>query len=288
VWRRLRCLLAGCTSLPAGIDGDLTNSWSKLGDATAFRPAAGVCHEQEAPDGEQANYTPIDCGASHLAETIFVGTFTGAAAASPQPLDDNGERDAYRDCANRATAFVGAPYRNGRIAVKVVPPGAKAWTGGARWYRCDLVETSLVTADAIMRTGTLAKSLTGAAPLALRCFNPTIRGAEITKMGEVACGKPHHAEFVGIWAAPASMTYDLAMKEDKRSSKGCYAAIARYAKVPNDGMLKYRAGWISYISAETEWDHGERGIQCFLWISNKTLTGSAKGRGSSGLPINYA
>jgi hypothetical protein len=279
-------LLAGCASLPAGIDGDLTNSWSKLGDATPFVPKSGVCHEAES-EPEMSSYRPVDCAKEHIAETIFVGTFTGAAATSQRP-PVGGQDDVYPDCAKRAADFLGAPSRGGNIAVKVVPPGDRAWWGGARWYRCDLVETALVTADAVPRKGTLAKSLTGAAPLALRCFNPTIGGEHITRMAAVPCAKPHHAEFVGTWTAPAAMPYDTAQNDEKRISKGCFSAIARYAKVPDDGKLRYRTGWIRYIAAETEWEHGERDIQCFLWLSDKTLTGSAKGRGNSGLPINYA
>jgi hypothetical protein len=281
-------LLAGCQSLPAGIDGDVTDGWSTIGAPTAFTPTAGTCHEQLDESGPMADYRPVPCTELHVSETVALGTFGGpgaAATAVPDP-GSNVVDEAYQDCSRKISSFVGGPWRSGRISVNVVLPSPPGWSGGARWYRCDITEVDVNSSRPQTRKGTMARGLTGAAPLKLRCFNPSVDGEAVDRMAAVTCTKTHRAEFAGLWTAPAGR-YELLRTDQKRTATGCRTAIARFVGVPDDSDLQYRSGWISYNPTETEWERGERGVQCFVWLSSRPLTRSLQGAGTRGLPIQY-
>jgi hypothetical protein len=64
--------------------------------------------------------------------------------------------------------------------------------------------------------------------------------------------------------------------------------VASFAGVPNDDKLRYRVGQITYAFGKPEWDLGNRGVRCYIWMEGKTFTRSLKGAGTAGLPINYA
>lgn len=282
-------LLAGCTTVPEGLDGDVTNGWSTVGTPMAFKPVAGACHEELEATGPMETYRPVPCTAVHLSETVGLGTFAGTTATQthvPEP-GSAAEMTAYQDCSQKISAFVGGPWRSGRIAATVVLPSQAGWSGGARWYRCDVGEADLNSSRHVRRKGTMARGLTGAAPLRLGCFNPVIARDDVQKMKAVPCAKKHHAEFVGLWNAPR-MSYATLRSDQKRTARGCRTAIAKFAKVPDNSDIKYRSGWISYNPTEEQWERGERGVQCFLWLSRK-LTRSMKGAGTgkSGLHIQY-
>ena len=42
--------------------------------------------------------------------------------------------------------------------------------------------------------------------------------------------------------------------------------------MPNNSDLQYRAGTIFYHPYEQEWQNGNRGVQCFLWLDDRNLT----------------
>ncbi|MGW4499822.1 septum formation family protein [Micromonospora sp. NPDC004336] len=278
--------LAGCGT-PAGTDGDLTDDWPAPAAPQAFVPAAGVCHSVVQEVGYLTAYNPVDCAASHRAETVHVGTLTGAAAerTTPPPAGSAGMRAARSECDTKANEAVGADWRSGRLGLSVVLPSPGAWDGGARWFRCDLSErTSLDEANAKARTGSLKGALTGAAPLAHRCFNPKVSDDDVREMVPVACTSKHHAEFVGVWRAPDT-SYQAFTRDSMKVHRACRALIARYARVPNNSDLQYRAGTIFYHPFEREWRNGNRGVQCFLWVSDRNLTRSMKGAGTKGLPV---
>ncbi len=88
----------------------------------------------------------------------------------------------------------------------------------------------------------------------------------------------HGAEYAGIWTAPET-TYAEFEKNTQRAHDGCRGVIAKWAKIPNDGNLKFRTGTIIYFPTEVEWNNGDRGVQCFAWISDQKLRGSGKGAG---------
>jgi hypothetical protein len=232
----------------------------------------------------------VDCSQSHKAETVHVGTFTGADAGLPAPPESGspGMKTARADCEKRINDALGAAWRSGPMAILVVLPSPQAWSGGARWYRCDVGQTrGLDDEDPVIRTGSLSGALGDASDIRYGCFQSTLVDGDITEMKPVACTERHRAEFVGVWDAPAG-SYSAFSGDKERQNRACRKLVADYAKVPDDGNLRYRTGTIVYPPSEQEWENGSRGMKCFLWINDKDLTRSMKGAGTAGLPINYA
>ena len=89
---------------------------------------------------------------------------------------------------------------------------------------------------------------------------------------------------VGVRIAP-NTSYATFEKSDDRIHQGCTGLIASFAKVPDNGDMRYRVGSIYYYPQEAEWKAGNRGVQCFLWVSDRDLTRSMKGAGNGGLPV---
>ncbi|MEH0828312.1 MULTISPECIES: septum formation family protein [unclassified Micromonospora] len=278
--------LTGCGA-PAGLDVDLTDDWPALAAPQGFVPAAGVCHADVQDVGYLSGYRPVDCAQSHRAETMHVGTFAGAEArrSTPPAGGTPAMLAARAECDRAVRRAVGADWRSGRLGLAVVFPSAAAWTGGARWFRCDLTEVaSIDESRAVPRTGSLKGALTRDTDLRLRCFEPKVKGDEVEAMAPVSCTARHHAEFVGVWAA-TDLSYAQLNRGDDRVHKGCMGVLAKYTGVPNDGNLRFRAGSIFYHPLEREWRDGNRGVQCFLWVGDRNLTRSLKGVGTRGLPV---
>lgn len=280
--------LAGCFK-PEGVDGDLTNNWAAIGEPVLFVPEVDTCHTGFNDVGYLSSYKPVGCDESHEVETLHLGTFTGehAERETPPPVGSPGYRVAYDECGDKVNEALGADWRAGRLQMAVVLPSNPGWSGGARWFRCDVGEIrSLDDDDLVIRTGSLKGALKGTSKLAYTCFKPNISNGFVRGMTGVACTTKHRAEFVGIWTAPET-TYKQFRDNATGAHDGCRKQVASFVKVPNDGNLRYRTGTITYRPSEEEWKLGERGVQCFLWISSRELTRSLKGAGTKGLPINY-
>jgi hypothetical protein len=280
--------LTGCAK-PGGVDGNLTDDWAAIGEVKAFVPEAGTCHTHPQDIGFLSVYNPVDCGQPHRVETLHIGTFTGedASRTTSPPAGSPTLHTAWKECTAKTNELVGGDWRGARLGLAVVLPSPQAWTGGARWFRCDVSETESVDDDSqVSRTGSLKGALSAPSDLALGCFSPKLVNDHVDEMTPVACTAKHRSEFAGVWDAPDT-TYDAFDKDDAHVQQGCLGVIAAFAKVPNDGDIRYRVGWISYNPRKEEWDAGDRGVQCFLWLSSRDLTRSLKGAGTKGLPINY-
>ena len=59
-------------------------------------------------------------------------------------VDLTSPADAQKECAHRANAFLGTDWRLGWVQLQPVPPTDEARAGGARWVRCDVLQTSPV------------------------------------------------------------------------------------------------------------------------------------------------
>ena len=86
-------------------------------------------------------------------------------------------------------------------------------------------------------------------------------------------------------AGPRHQLRRVRPRHPEGTHRACRTLIAKYAKVPDNGDLQYRAGSIYYHPYEREWRNGNRGVQCFLWVSDRNLTRSVKGAGAKGLPV---
>ena len=277
-------LAAGCTATPPpGTDGDLTDRWALPSAPAPFRPQPGACHASLAQSEAAGDHRPVDCAQVHVSETFHVGT--AGDADVPPAAGTAGARAAYRECADEAVDFLGGQWRAARVSVHVVWPTRKAWSGGARWFRCDVTQSDLDGYGQSGRSGSLEGELAGASPLRLGCFAPSVKGETVTEMTPVPCTGRHRAEFAGLWKAPDTSYADL-QKDTARSAAGCRSVIARFADVPDDSDMQYRSGWISYNPTRTEWLAGEQRVRCFIYFAERTLTRSLRDAGPSALPVD--
>ncbi|MGK5677767.1 septum formation family protein [Actinoplanes sp. URMC 104] len=267
--------LTGCSDLPAGVDGDLTDGWPAPPAATPFRPAPG-CQRDPAATGSIDEYAPVPCTEPHLAETAVVADL---------PVLDPAR--VHRECSRRVAAFLGGDWRTGRLALVPVLPSRDARLGGARWYRCDLAEISPVRGEPVRRSASLRGALAGAGPLRLTCADPDLDGERITGMHPVPCAGRHTAEFAGIFEIDGGPSSVAGLTADD-VGPGCQAAIARFAGIPDDDTIASRAGWLSIPPDPGSWKLGERGVRCFLWLDGEQMTGSYRNAGTRKLKIQYA
>lgn len=286
----MAALLSACAN-PAGVDGDLVDDWKAQPEATPFVPDAGVCH-LSLPDDPYVTrdlYNPLDCSTEHHYETVFVGEFTSSAANATEPpkVPSPEQRTAFDECNKKVNEYLGADWRGGRLNLFTYFPSKAAWEGGSRWFRCDLAEIeSLDSKEIKRRSGNLKDILKAAAPVSYGCFRAVLTNGnkDISAMNAVACGTAHGAEYAGVWTAPET-SYDDFGKNTQRAHTGCRGVVAKWAKVPNDGNIEFRTGTIIYYPSEDEWEAGNRGVQCFLWISAQNLRRSMKGAGPGVLRI---
>lgn len=285
-------LLASGCGRPGGVDGELTDDWPAISAPVPFVPAPGTCHAGDfRPVTELEAYQPVGCDTDHRTETIHVGTFAGAAAtrSAPPAAGTADLEGAYAECDAKARQFLGDDWRAGRLWLGVSTPSKPAWSGGARWYRCDLVETVTVEnpGRSVNRRASLRDALTDAdSPLRLGCFAVTLaRTGKVEKMPGIGCSDPHNSEFVGAWTAPRSVRYPDADRDWLPIYDGCYQRVAAYTGVPNDRNLRSRSGVVTVPASPEDWRSGDRGVRCYLWVEGGRFTRSLKGVGPGGLPV---
>jgi hypothetical protein len=288
----LLLLVAGCGDT-GGADGDLTNQWAVIGAPTGFEPKTGTCHLSGFTEaGPRATYEEVDCAQNHRTETTYIGTYASPAADADAPpaAGSNGARDAYKVCDQKTTDYVGGPWRTARLWIGVTHPSAAAWSGGARWFRCEVVEISSIEDDGGLqeRTGSLKDALAeSASPLLLTCYAIKLDASgAIDTMPATACTTTHNAEFVGIWTAGA-IAYPEKDAQWVPFHDGCRKLIATYAKLPDDSDLQYRTGVVSLPGGDDVWAQGDHGVRCYLWLDGASLTTSLKGAGVAKMPIQY-
>lgn len=266
---------SACSGAVSGVDHDLTDDWRPFPAATQFRPAAGACHDELDDRGSLDDYAPIACTTTHVAETAAVADLTGA---THDPVA------AFQVCSRRVDAFLGADWRTGWLILQPVLPSTDAWRGGARWVRCDLAEISPIDGHVIDRRTSLRAGLKAGSALAMTCANPTIRGEQVTEMHPVACSSAHTSEFAGLFSATAKTSGDVSAA---KVEKGCDAAIAKFARVPDDSSITARVGWLGFPPDDTSWKSGDHSIRCFLWLNGEKMRGSYRNAGTSKLKIHY-
>lgn len=285
--------VAGCGN-KGDVDGDLTNDWAAMAPATGFVPIAQTCHlANYAVFGPRATYEEVDCSVAHRTETVHVGEYTGAAAQAVDPpfSTSPGARAAYRTCDERTSQYVGGPWRNARLWIGVTHPSPAAWAGGARWFRCEVVELDSIEDGGalVQRAGSLRDALlntTGS--LALTCYAIELDTAgAIHTMPPVDCDSKHNAEFVGVWTAPDKAAFPKGDTAWEEFHSGCRRLAAEYTGVPDDANLRYRLGVVSLPGSADVWAQGDHGVRCYLWLDKAELIGSLKGKGTKALPVQY-
>lgn len=280
--------LAGCGTRPRGVDGDLTNAWAAFPKATTPVPKVGVCYPTDFNETWYGDFSSAnDCTKdSHQTETVYVGTFTGADAdrSAPPLAGSTARRAAYDECQKAGTDYLGGPWQSAKVDLGLVLPDDKAWTGGARWYRCDLIQYQDSDYETVQTTGSAKDGLQGTRPLAVTCLIFTDDGKKsVTGTEDVDCAKPHNGEFAGLFTAP-----DRPWQADKEARRkiaadGCSAVVAHFLGYPgNIPYSNYLAtSWTSFV--QEQWSLGDRTVRCFALAFNGTsannqrIVGSVKG-----------
>lgn len=280
-------LAAGCGQ-PGGIDGMLDDDWPAFGALQVFTPSAGVCISGDLVESVHlATDVVVDCTVAHRAETVYVSTFPDGLTAPPA-VDSPQRRAAFADCDTRASAYVGGDWRGARLRLGVGLPSPVTWAGGAHWYRCDLVEVTRVDGgQTVSRTGSLRDALRGDSPLRLGCYTARLDNHRIVReLLPTECRQSHDVEFVGAWRAPETVAYPVGDRDWLRFYTECRTLIARYVNVPDDTWLRLRSGVVPTVGTAQQWRAGDRGVRCYLWLNDRTVTTSLRGGGLAALPFS--
>lgn len=129
--------------LAGALSGCLGSSPTSPTSVDKAAPDLGACRLLTPGDVAQpSNSTPpVSCEEAHTAQTYAVGSMPSQFAHSA--YDDRAVASfAYRVCSQRFMVFTGA---DASLAMRTIlswawfRPSEAAWTGGARWYRCDVV-----------------------------------------------------------------------------------------------------------------------------------------------------
>jgi len=207
-----------------------------------------------------------------------VGTFTGTHAAADRPPTpgSTASRAAFADCDAKVRTFAGGGWRGVAMSLMVVLPDLDRWSGGARWFRCDVAELVSVDSGLKKRTGSLRGVVKAGKPPVYSCFTED----EWEQLWPAACTAKHRYEFVGIWTAPDIALEDLEGKNE-RIFRECRKAINVFLGLPRSSGIGQLFG-VSY-RLPAAWSWGDRGVLCFLWSEDLVLTRSLRRTGARGL-----
>jgi len=232
--RRLRPLgLAAVAAITAGL---LAGCVATTQPGVTARPVAGSCHaltQQEEYAVESDSSPSVPCASAHTTETFLV-------SALPAPFSSDRARPnaaaraqiAGQVCTGDALrGYVGAAYLDGLYGLWTVSflPTAQAWHGGARWIRCDVVQTSVDDAlRPVVRRATLHAALRGSTSSALlRCYDQRAAGGGLASAArQVPCDRPHTSRDLDSWT-PVSSRPTAA---DFRAA--CAAPVHDYLRAP--------------------------------------------------------
>lgn len=278
---------AGC-ALPAGVDGDLAAGWGPMPEPEQMVPEVGMCHNRDHRQTVELGiyYQPRDCSEPHQVETVYVGEFTGEVADRDLPPNSGTTiwREAYQECDGGAAAYLGADFRHGRLWLGVAVPTRVAWEAGARWFSCELVERRNNYHTALWQEGDRRGALAaGASALSYGCME-VHEDDDSWDLWHIDCSEPHEAEFVGVWHA-AGDRYPTGDRAVNEVFDGCYERVAEHVGVPFDSQLRLRAGVAFDHIDEEDWDNGDRGFRCYLWVEGGQFTESLAGAGTTALPV---
>ncbi len=279
-------VLAGC-STPPGIDGDLTNGWPTFAEAKTPVPVAGVCSSRAFDTVWSGPFESLDCtSGTHETETSYVGTFTGADASrsSPPAAGSAGRRTAYQMCLQKSAGYLGGDVQAALVYLGLTLPSAAAWTGGARWYRCELLHFSDPDDDTPVTIGSVRDGLTGSRPLAIGCVNVTESGTQyISDLSDnVDCATAHSAEYAGYFTAPDLPWNSDQSARDKAAGTGCEAIVAHYMGFTGNALRNPVVGIVYDTFDQKRWELGDRSIRCYAYAytKSKKMIGSVKGLGA--------
>ncbi|MER7007055.1 septum formation family protein [Dactylosporangium sp. NPDC000555] len=275
--------LAGCGGPKAG-DGDLTNDWAMLSAPKVPEPKAGDCWTTTTTSARKlkaGDLIQTPCDMQHVFETTKIGHFTGTVAESSSPPAPSQLTEAWADCDKSAGDYLGAEWQAGRVYVVVSAPTNRQWTGGARFYRCDVGALRTEGGTFAPRHDSMKGGLAADGDLRLGCGTQvgmtTDRWDDITP---AKCTDPHDVEYVGSVSSPAN-EYPTGDKALDAFGKSCEAKMLAYTGMSRSHWASVRALYYGYwiAAARDEWTAGNHTARCYLMLDKRKITRSLKGAG---------
>jgi hypothetical protein len=273
--------LAGC-SLPPGIDGKLANNWSSLSAPAQQLPQVGACYVSTYND--MLDSPPVACTTQHAVEVAYVGTFTGATASrvTPPPAESVEMKSAYASCQKPVNSYLGGDWHRGLVTVDVTTPTDNGWTGGARWYRCDVSAVfDLDYLDSTDSSVSLKGVLTHSSAYNASCVRWTDHKStdRIDNTKPTSCSSWFNGEYAGFYTAPNQAWPTTDKKRDAIAQAGCETVVGHYLGFSGNTFASNYVGWVHWGFDETRWNSGDRTIRCFTWNfnGNGRFTASVKG-----------
>ena len=271
--------LGGCAAT-AG-DRNIVDDWSVMPSAAPAVPPSGVCYEDSATNANQVDVTltkPVPCTQSHVSETFHVGQFPAEVTVLPA-LGKPELARAFEECVAKAKEFLGSDWFNGRLYLDIIVPLSRQWDGGARWFRCELIEIKSMYIDTVVkRDNSLSGTLRGDAPLALRCGNVVGKKPDTgwDDMTPIDCAQPHDAEYAGSFKADSAT--EPTQAEWNKIYDQCWDVLATYL---GGTRGKLQVGYLVWSSVREDWQKGDHWVRCYAWGDDRRLVGSVKGIGNA-------
>jgi hypothetical protein len=274
--------LSACSSLPSGVDGDLTNDWAAVPAPAPVQPVVGDCYSTD--DSNMLQNKPIECTDSHEVEVAAIGQFTGADADASAPPDEGSTpmRTAYGKCDSAAKSYLGDDWHTGLMQLTVAVPDSDAWSGGARWYRCDLKSIEYPDSTDTTTTSKPFKGILAKAnPVKLSCVSWTTHSTYISDYRVSSCSSKHEGEYAGLFNSTTSTYPSTTSKYQTVAGDGCETVVAKFLGLSTTKDYNESVGWAWTYTAEARWDLGDRSIRCFAaaFTKDSKFVGSVKGIG---------
>ncbi|MFG2041051.1 septum formation family protein [Dactylosporangium sp. NPDC048998] len=276
---------AGCGGPRVG-DGDLTNNWAMLGTPKVPEPKAGDCWTTMATTigkMKSSGLTQAPCDMEHIFETAKVGHFTGTAADSSSPPSPSQLTEAWTDCDKAALDYLGAEWQAGRVHVVVSSPTNRQWTGGARFYRCDIGALRTEAGTFEPRHDTMKGVLASDGDLKLGCGTQVGTTADSwDDITPAKCTEPQDVEYVGSVSSPGNDYPADGKAYDAAFGKTCQAKMLAYIGMSRSHWSSVKAlyyGFWMTTGSKDEWTAGNHTARCYLMIDKKKITRSLKGAG---------
>jgi hypothetical protein len=278
--------VAGCAKVPAGVDKELVDDWAMMAEAKVPEPKPGDCWTTQSLNvqailGSSVAVAQALCDMTHVAETVYVGHFTGPLADADSPPVADRLADTYAACDAELTKFLGGSWEEGQVRMIVYPATSTQWRGGARFFRCDVASVRTERGLLEPRTKTLQGTLQPGGELLLGCGTKIENNGAWSDVDPLACTAPHNIEFAGI-AASVSGVYPPDTKARQAAwGTACMNKIRAYTGIPDRNLAKANAGWGYWQVAmtQTEWTFGNHNARCYITLPKK-ITRSLKGAGN--------
>lgn len=274
--------LGGCAK-QAG-DGNLVDDWAMMAAPKIIEPEAGACWTTSATDADRmpVTLTQTACDLQHTFETAKIGHFGGTTANSSSPPAPSQMTDAWTDCDKASADFLGGQWQDGRVFVSVGVPTSRQWSGGARWYRCDIAALRSEAGIFDPRRETLKGTLAGAGELRLGCGNQI--GTTDNSWSDIEaakCTDAHDVEYVGtVSSAGADYPTDHPTRT-AAFSKACESKLLAFTGMSRakygQSQALYYGYWIT--TGKDGWTAGNHTARCYLMLDKKKINRSLKGAG---------